>query len=288
MQAEAFEITLSVGARADVYVDCPEEALPWPLIEALDARQVRAVGPPLHRDGGPGREPESWLRGCAGLVCVSPMSGLGNVARMQALPMLILADATPSSVKQFIDDVLRTRCPRRAYAFYIGRLERDFSQARDAIRTAVEGTAGMDFLWIDDGRHLTTVDGVRERTRRLIEHAEFVVADLTLGSESPRQENPSRAHEIGLALAYKRPLFLSSQEPRRYPYFSVADLQMVFWQCEDELHEALRAWVNARVHLLARRVLNFALSTPRLAEPTFRYDAAARYIGPNLAAQQRA
>ena len=65
-----------------------------------------------------------------------------------------------------------------------------------------------------------------ERASCLGQDATFVIADLTLGVESPDRENPSRAHEIGMAIAYDRSiLMLLSQEPRRYPYFSIGDLQ---------------------------------------------------------------
>ena len=104
------------------------------------------------------------------------------------------------------------------YAFFIGRLERDFTHAREAIRAAVESEAGIPCLWSDDG-HWTNIESVHRRTQLLIKHATFVIADLTLGLESPKRENPSRAHEIGMSIAYNRKLMLCSQEPRRYPYF---------------------------------------------------------------------
>src|SRR5207253_1002863 len=112
------------------------------------------------------------------------------------------------------------------------------------------------------GRHLSNVEGVRERTRLLVKHATLVIADLTLGVESPERENPSRAHEIGMAVAYERPLMLCSQEPRRYPYFSIGDMQMTFWLTEDELAAGVREWIALNRHAVARRVLNHQLSAP--------------------------
>src|SRR5687767_4695319 len=88
--------------------------------------------------------------------------------------------------------VAREAVTVRPYAFLIGRLERDFTHARAAIRAAVEAEAGVSCLWADDGRHQTNVDSIRENTRLLIKHANFVIADLTLGVESPERENPSR------------------------------------------------------------------------------------------------
>ncbi len=126
-----------------------------------------------------------------------------------------------------------------------------------------------------------TSPSVREATRLMIRHAAFVLADLTLGVENPRQENPSRAHEIGMAIAYGRRLMLSSQEPRRYPYFSIGDLQMMFWDTEDELERKTRDWVRAHAVALARRVFNHELPVATLAPPSFSYERRRRYIGPN-------
>lgn len=186
----------------------------------------------------------------------------------------------------FQRDVMGERSRARPYAFLIGRLERDFTHAREAIRAAVESEAGIPCLWSDDGRHVTNVESIRERTRLLIREATFVIADLTLGTESPERENPSRAHEIGMAVAYDRPLLLCSREPRRYPYFSIGDMQMTFWETEAELASCVTAWIHARREVLGRQVLNHRLATvypryePRVARPEFRFDPARRYVGP--------
>ena len=178
-------------------------------------------------------------------------------------------------------------CPSRIrpYAFLIGRLERDFTHARAAIRAAVEREAGIPCLWADDG-HQTNVTSVRENTRLLIQHAAFVIADLTLGTESPERENPSRAHEIGMTIAYERPLMLTSQEPRRYPYFSIGDMQMTFWSTEADLHEGVRDWIRRRRGAIGRRILNYALPRafcgyePSITASPFAFDPLQRYIGP--------
>ncbi|MCI0625576.1 MAG: hypothetical protein L0387_28680 [Acidobacteria bacterium] len=183
-------------------------------------------------------------------------------------------------------DALRDKDRIRPYAFLIGRLERDFTQAREAIRAAVESEAGIPCLWSDDGRHRTNIESVRERTRLLIRHATFVIADLTLGSESPERENPSRAHEIGMAIAYDRKLMLCSQEPRRYPYFSIGDLQMTFWSTEAELECKVKEWIHAYRDSLGRSVFNHRLAhayadyEPNIKKPCFRFDPKQRYIGP--------
>ena len=178
-------------------------------------------------------------------------------------PTVYLDDAIDRSVfmtaTDFQGSVLRKRGRIQPYAFFVGRLERDFAQAREAIRAAVESEAGIPCLWSDDGRHMTNVASIRDRTRLLIKHASFVVADLTLGFENPRQENPSRAHEIGMAIAYDRHTMLCSQEPRRYPYFSVGDMQMAFWATEAELADCVRDWIRAQSSVLARQVFNYRL-----------------------------
>lgn len=184
----------------------------------------------------------------------------------------------------FLAEVLKPSDRITPYAFFVGRLERDFTQAREAIRTAVENEAGIPFLWADDGRHITNLESVRERTRLLLQHASFVVADLTLGVESPDRENPSRAHEIGMAIAYDRKLLLLSQEPRRYPYFSIGDLQMVFWSTESDLEYKVREWVRNYRDCLGRTIWNHRLKEtghePKIAPLRFHFDPNQRYIGP--------
>ena len=258
----SFTVDVFGAAVADVYLPC-RNGVPWGLVEQLDREGVRVVSdlPGLPRDD---QRVRRILAGCDAIVAHDGEPDVG------------IAGDFPR-----FTDVAGLHARRmRPYAFYIGRLERDFVHAREAIRTAVEAEAGIAFLWIDDGRHRTNVDSIRERTRQLLQHAAFVVADLTLGVENPERENPSRAHEIGMSMAYDRPLLLSSQEPRRYPYFSIADLQMTFWETEDELHERVREWIRIHRDVVARRVLNYELRDARIAAPAFVYDAARRYIGP--------
>jgi hypothetical protein len=207
----------------------------------------------------------------------------------------------PSNVQFFEDDahsasvwlhsrICGVREPSLPYAFFVGRLERDFSHAREAIRVAVESEAGIPCLWSDDGRHRTNVASVRERTRLLIREACFIIADLTLGPESPERENPSRAHEVGMAIGYDREIMLCSQEPRRYPYFSIADMQMSFWNTESELAAGVADWIRTTPGVFRQRVLNHELPErdhtyhPRIVKPGFRYDPAHRFVGPTHAA----
>lgn len=259
-----FRLEIHSDPRPDVFVTGPDGP-PADLIQRLDERGLRAIG------DLPGLEPDDErlrriMGGCVAVAAVPPASAV--VLRIaEELRLTVHPDAP----------VTLARRPDRIppYAFFIGRLERDFAQARAAIRTAVEDAAGIPFLWVDDGRHRTNVPGVRERTRLLLAHATFVVADLTLGPESPAQENPSRAHEIGMSMAYSKPLVLTSQEPRRHPYYSVGDLQLTFWETEDELERVIRSWIAAERPLVARQVFN---ANP----PPFRYDPDRRFVGPNI------
>src|SRR5581483_6857164 len=253
----------------------PADAVPWPLVEELDRAAIRVVTDLAGAPADPARV-RRILRGCAGVV----WAGAPRPAGLDDWLPPVQLDPRGGVLADFCAAVLGERARIRPYAFFIGRLERDFRHAREAIRAAVEAEAGVPCLWIDDGRHATNVESVREQTRLLIKHASFVIADLTLGVESPERENPSRAHEIGMAIAYERPLMLCSQEPRRYPYFSIGDMQMMFWLTEDELEAGVREWVGVNRRLVGLQVLNYRLPAPILARPTFTYDPGQRYVGP--------
>ena len=187
----------------------------------------------------------------------------------------------------FSDCLLRQPPLFQQYVFLITRLQRDFEQARLAIRAAVEKGAAIPCLWADDQRHTTNIEGIRERTRLLIKHATFVVADLTYGIDSLNIDNPSRAHEVGIAVAYRKQILLCAQEPRRDPYFAASDIQMVFWKDEEELQKRVAEWIHNNRASLGRRVYNRELSnrdlsyTPRISEPKFAIDSGNRYIAPN-------
>ena len=107
---------------------------------------------------------------------------------------------------QFIDYVTQNPTELKPYAFLITRVQDDFSLARNAITTAVNDEAGIPCLWSGDNKHNTNIDSIRENTRLLIKNAEFIVADLTFGSENPENYNPSRAFELGIAMAYRHPI----------------------------------------------------------------------------------
>lgn len=183
--------------------------------------------------------------------------------------------------------VLSTPAETTPYAFLVTRLEDDFVQARLAVKTAVEEAAGIPCLWSDDQRHATNIAGIRERARLLIEGSVFTVADLSRGSESPDSDNPSRAHEVGMAVAYERPLMLTAQGPRRDPYYSADDIQIHFWDSEQDLRESVRRWIHTHRAVVARTVYNWELAdrdpsyVARVSGPAFTFDAKQRYVAAN-------
>jgi hypothetical protein len=260
-----FTLELLKPGGPDVYVHGPALT---EIVEALDRAGIRAVnGDERARDKS-----------------VAVLDLTGGTVRVDGETYRA---SDPDSLVRWLVERLPSVATIPSYAFFVGRLERDFAQARNAIRAAVETEAGVPCLWVDDGSFRTNIESVRERTRELIRHATLLVADLTLGPESPHQENPSRAHEIGLGIAYEKPLMLCSQEPRRHPYYSIGDMQMTFWQDEEELLASVRGWIAAHPQLPRRNVLNTTLPASRLAPPSFRFDPAARFVGPGLRRRRR-
>ena len=286
MAADELRLDILAPGKANVYAALANaDKVPWAVVRQLDALGMRVV------TDLPGRPSDAERVGglvtrSAGVIGDEPVALQAAVDAGIPVCRLALRAALPQAeLVEFSEAVIREQASRiPPYAFFIGRLERDFTHAREAISVAVEQAAGIPCLWADDARHRTNVDSVRETTRLLIKHATFVIADLTLGVESPDRENPSRAHEIGLSIAYGRKLMLTSQEPRRYPYFSIADMQMVFWDTEAELEQRVREWIQGQRESVAWRVLNRELAatghTPTIETPTFTFDPARRYLGP--------
>lgn len=260
---------------ADVCVACAPDAVPWQAVEILDNAGIRAVCAASEHVSDDVRH--SIARRCAGVLSVAQdCPQIGAVSHLRWDP------GDPGRLQDWLGQITQGAAPPRAYALFVGRLERDFDQARHAIRAAVETQAGVPCLWVDSRDFSLGHESVRARTKWLISNAVFLIGDLTLGPESPKRENPSRAHEIGMAEAFGKPVMLTSQEPRRYPYYSVIDHQMTFWQTEAALYEAVSAWIAARCDLPTLRVLNHELGAPAIAAPSFAYDPERRFVGPNL------
>ncbi len=277
-------IEILSSVRVDVFLyGKPSE--PWrvPLISYLDRAGIRVIGdiPDLKPDT---RRLRRIAGSCAGCISVAP-----DPPPIQHLQLSNLGPDLPEQVYTMLDEFIERLLenpPTPAYAFMIGRLERDFAHAREAFCAAVENEAGMTCLWSGDGRHRMTTDSVRGTTNTLIEHATFVIADLSLGIENPNHENPSRAHEIGLASAFRRPLMLCSREPRRYPYFSIGDLQMFFWTDEEELYDRTKEWIREHRAEFSRTVWNDRLpkwgatEEPRIRASSFMFDPSRSYRWP--------
>ena len=147
------------------------------------------------------------------------------------------------------------------YAFLITRLQPDFALPRAACIAAVERAAGIPCLWIDS-KYRTNMDDTIERVRLLIKHSEFVVAEISLADENVGSDNPSRAHEIGLATAYRKRVFLASREPRRHPYHGLVSRQIVWWKDEAELYSLLKEQVHLERGSIGRHVYNWDLRGP--------------------------
>src|SRR5687768_2777076 len=225
MSADELRLEILAPAKASVYVALASaDAVPWALVRQLDALGMRVVTDLAGLRPDPERV-RRLVERSAGLVGDEPAAVQAALdAGIPTCRLALRTELPHAELIELCEAVVHEQTLRiPPYAFFIGRLERDFTHAREAISTAVMRAAGIPCLWADDTRHRTNVESVRETTRLLIKHATFVIADLTLGVESPDRENPSRAHEIGLTIAYRRGLMLTSQEPRRYPYFSIAD-----------------------------------------------------------------
>lgn len=198
-----------------------------------------------------------------------------------------LATDIPATLHEFIERIFRTKRKEKPYAFLASRLQPDFSQARDAIKIATEIELGMPCIWSDDGLHKTNIKGVREETKYLIKNAAIVIADISFSPENPHEDNPSRAHEVGMAEAYNKSLILSAQEPARVPYFSAGDNHVEWWHNEDELFLKISQLLRKEKEILGRQIYNWKIwekanqSHPISILPSqFTYNEKEKYFGP--------
>jgi hypothetical protein len=180
-----------------------------------------------------------------------------------------------------------------AYAFLITRLKGDFARARHAIAMAVESATGLPCIWIDAPGYSTNVSDTVERTRLLIQHAQFVVADLSFSEDNPDYYNPTRSHEVGIAVALQKPLFLTAQLPRRDPYHALSVAQVEFWADEADLFTRLRDTLYAARENVGRHSYNWDLPrpgdhyTPRLGVPQYRADVGEAHAAPSASQLNR-
>jgi hypothetical protein len=153
------------------------------------------------------------------------------------------------------------------YAFLVTRLQPDFELPRHAIVAAVQNAAGIPCIWVDSKNVETNfpTDTIA-RVRHLIKHSTFVVAEISLTDEHNTQDNPSRAHEIGLATAFGKQIILAAHTPRRAPYHGVIASQLIWWDNETDLYQQLRTQLHTERATTGRHVYNWDLPT---ADPRY-------------------
>jgi len=175
----------------------------------------------------------------------------------------------------------------KPYVFLTTRLKEDFLQIRNAIKVAVENEIGLPCIWSDDNRHHSNIQGIRERTRLLIRHCYYFIAEISCTTENSDYISPSRAHEIGMAVSNRKPIVLFEQEPRKRPYFSAGDLDTFSWSDEKDLLEKVTKWLNNQRESFGRRIYNFELNdkvpnySPTIKKLKFNYNPSSRFISPN-------
>jgi hypothetical protein len=167
------------------------------------------------------------------------------------------------------------------YAYVVTRLQPDFALARRATATAVQRATGLPCMWIDMPGYSTNLPNTVDRTRLLIGHAVFVVADLSYSEDNPAWENASRVHEVGMAAALERPLFLTAQVPGRRPYHEIETLQVDWWVDEADLAKRLEERLETDRARIGRHTYNWELADSRLPRPEFRADGGAAHLPPS-------
>lgn len=156
-------------------------------------------------------------------------------------------------------NALLERCkaaPRKPtpYGFVIARLQPDFEAVRRSLVSASETATGLRCIHLDSAGYTPNITDTTERARVLIREAQFVVADISIVGDEGEFDSPSRAHEIGLAIAYRKPLFLTSQLPRRELYHGIVGNQVLWWPDEESLYRDLSAKLHAERASIARHV----------------------------------
>jgi hypothetical protein len=171
-----------------------------------------------------------------------------GVSKSEELLLITLTD--------FISNSNRTSGKIPPYSFLISRLQPDFTLPRKSCITASESSSGIPCLWIDSPQYSTNIDDTIERARLLIKHAQFIVAEISLTEENPDYDNPSRAHEIGLATAYRKKIFYVSHGPRRHPYHGIVSTQFIWWDDENQLCKDLSTSIYTERDKLGRHIYN--------------------------------
>ena len=289
------EVTIDTGALATVYVSAPEQLLRDaagdPLLRYLDGRRLQLIC----SRSGERADAERLIASCGGLLAMTPdPSGRHEtterdlrIAESLGLPSVsMVAGEEPVRLESFLDHLRHVQPAPQDFAFLAVRIHGDFALIRAAIGDAVEHTLGIPCVWYDDPRVITPEYGMRERTQLMIRHCALFIADVTYGPGNPDYDSPNTAHEIGMALAYERPVVLSCQEPRRDLYFSAGDLHTLFWEDEHELNREIADCFRSRYSRLGRRLLNLELAPNPTGFsggfPRYRFemDRAGQYVSP--------
>jgi hypothetical protein len=272
------EVTIDTGARAWVYVS---GTVPASVLRDLDARGLELISACTDEP----RDVERLMASCSGVILARGHSRGERDLRLAESLGLPFIPSDAADLDAFVDRLDPVHA--QPYAFLAVRIHGDFSLIRAAITDAVERTLGIPCVWYDDPRVITRDCGVRERTQLMIRQCALFIADVTFSPNNPDHDSPNTAHEIGMALAYERPVLLTCQEPRRDLYFSAGDLHTLFWENEQHLNQEAAACFRSRYSRLGRRLHNLELE-PNPAGVSgvfpldrFAMDWARHYIAPS-------
>lgn len=207
-----------------------------------------------------------------------------------------MEDQLKFKISDFVETLKNKPLVKEPYALVFSRLKSDFQLARNAIQSAVEQHAGIPCLWINsEDRYNTNIDGIRERSRELLRHAEFVVVDLSRSAETPDSENATLAFELGQTDFAGIPMYVTLKRIANYePYYAIENMQLHFWENEESLHRDLSNWIDARKTALSRYVYNrakelsdFGYTQAIRDYKEFQYDPAKTYRLENLSNYER-
>ncbi len=256
------QVRIDTGAIATVYVSIAEHQIAefTSVLAFLDAHHIEAICCRI----GDTSDAERLIRNCDGVIAITPGARAQRdqeLALMHGVPSISISANDHHSLEAFVNRICAFEPLKRPFAFLAARMHPDFRLIREAIGDAVETTLGLPCIWFDDPRAVAPECGVRERTQMMIRDCSLFLADLTYSPNNPDHDSPNTAHEIGMALAYDRPVVLSCQEPRRDLYFSAGDLHTVFWEHEAHLRTEMKECFRSRYAMLGRRLLN--LEVPR-------------------------
>ena len=172
------------------------------------------------------------------------------------------------------------------YSFLITRLQDDFELPRHAYKISAELASGITCIYVDSEEYKKNSGDTVEKVRDLIKGAQFVIADVSLTDEGVEVDNPSRAHEIGLAVADEKRLFICSHSPRRNLYHAIATYDLTWWDNEQQLFTNLQKTIYKDREAIGRHIYNYELAAadnkllPNIAKPIFDINSNAAWTPP--------